>query len=88
MADSDSTKLWQFAGLGLEFATSLLVLGFVGWLIDTQAGTSPWGTLIGALLGLIAGLYLFIKRAQQALRQSRPADASGSSSASSRDTRP
>ncbi len=72
MADRDATSLWRFAGMGFELATALLVLGVIGWLIDTQAGTTPWGTLTGALLGLMGGLYLFVKRARDAMRDSRP----------------
>ena len=41
---------------GIEFAVSILVGGFFGWLIDYFAGTKPWGLLIGGCFGIAAGI--------------------------------
>jgi len=36
---------------------------FVGHWLDNRYGWYPWATLIGAMLGLAAGMYLLIKSA-------------------------
>ena len=41
---------------GVEFAVSILVGGFLGWLVDAFAGTKPWGLLIGGCFGIAAGI--------------------------------
>ena len=41
---------------GVEFSMSILVGGFLGWLIDYFAGTKPWGLLIGGCFGIAAGI--------------------------------
>lgn len=55
--------------VGLEFALPPLV----GWYADNRAGTLPWLTLLGVLLGFGTGMthILRIAREQQA-RQARP----------------
>lgn len=35
----------------------------VGWWLDRRFGWSPWGLIVGAMLGLVAGMYLLIKEA-------------------------
>lgn len=74
MADADPTSLWRFAHLGLEFAGALIVMAFLGWLVDGQLGTTPWGMLVGGLLGLAGGMYLFVQQARVALKQSSTAE--------------
>ncbi|MEX2673617.1 MAG: AtpZ/AtpI family protein [Phycisphaeraceae bacterium] len=54
---------WRLAHMGMEFAIAVLIVAFLGWLFDRSAGTEPWGLVIGAVLGTIGGLYLFIKEA-------------------------
>lgn len=37
----------------------------LGWLIDTYVlGSQPWGMIAGALLGMVAAIYLIVKRGQ------------------------
>jgi ATP synthase protein I len=52
-----------FGGLGL------------GWLFDHFAGTSPFGLIIGLLLGTIAAIYLVVKAASRMSDRSRSANA-------------
>ena len=59
---------WQLVPMGFELAGAVGVLIFFGWLFDRAAGTEPWGIVVGAVMGLAGGLYLFIK---QALQQNR-----------------
>lgn len=61
---------WRYAHLGLELAGAIIVLGLVGLWVDYRWGTGPWGVLGGVLVGAVGGLYLFIKDALAANRQS------------------
>jgi len=60
------------ASAGFEIAAAVGGFAALGWWIDRHRGTAPWGLLIGALLGLIGGLYNLIK---SALQQGRAAEA-------------
>lgn len=48
----------QFAGLGIQFAASILLFLFLGFWLDRQFGTTPWllilGTFVGAGVGTVA----------------------------------
>lgn len=57
--------------LGYEFSAAVGGFCFVGWLVDRFWETKPWGLLVGAILGLIGGLYNLIR---DALRMSREQD--------------
>lgn len=46
-----------------ELAAAILVGGFLGWLIDYWAGTSPWFLLIFLMLGTVAGFWNVYKLA-------------------------
>jgi ATP synthase protein I len=49
----EESQGWSIA---LEFVGAMLVGGFLGWFIDKQAGTGPWGLIMLLLLGFAAGL--------------------------------
>lgn len=73
MDERDRQRPWMaFASAGFEIAAAVGGFAALGWWIDRQRGTAPWGLLIGALLGLIGGLYNLIK---SALREGRAAEA-------------
>jgi ATP synthase protein I len=40
---------------------AIILLGGLGFGFDYWRGTSPWGVLIGLLLGLVVGFYELIK---------------------------
>lgn len=42
--------------VGFEFMGAVLAGIGIGWLIDGQFGTSPWGMLIGLFAGFVAGI--------------------------------
>ncbi len=42
--------------VGFEFMGAVLAGIGLGWLIDGQFGTSPWGTLVGLVSGFVAGI--------------------------------
>ena len=43
--------LARFAGLGIQFALTLVLLGALGWWLDSLLGTRPWLAVAGVLLG-------------------------------------
>ena len=45
------------AGAGYTLIGAILLLGAIGYGIDAWRGTSPWGLLIGLLLGIVVGMY-------------------------------
>lgn len=68
-AAPDRSALSMLHG-GVELVAAALLLGAVGWWLDGRYGTEPWGVLIGGGVGLTGGMYLFIKQALAANRQS------------------
>jgi F0F1-type ATP synthase assembly protein I len=62
---SDLSKL---SGIGFEFAAAVGGFTFAGYLWDRYFGTSPWGTLAGAILGLVGGMYNLIRQTMLATR--------------------
>ncbi len=46
----------QAMKLSSEFIAGVAVGAGIGWLIDSMAGTSPWGLIIFLLLGFAAGV--------------------------------
>lgn len=63
MADDDRTKGLRLAGVGLEFAAAVAGLTLLGAWIDRHYGSTPWGVLIGAGIGVIGGTYNLIRQA-------------------------
>jgi F0F1-type ATP synthase assembly protein I len=62
----------RYAGMGLELGGAVIGLTLLGLWIDYQFGTTPVGVLVGAGLGVIGGLYNFIKAALRLNRSSEP----------------
>lgn len=57
-----SPQLYQFAGLGLQFAVTILVFGALGYWLDTRLGTRPWLMIVGVFAGFAGGLLSLIRR--------------------------
>jgi F0F1-type ATP synthase assembly protein I len=57
------------AGAGFEIAAAVGGFAALGWWIDRRRGSAPWGLLIGALLGLVGGLYNLIRASLVAARK-------------------
>jgi F0F1-type ATP synthase assembly protein I len=55
------SNAYRFVGAGFSLAISILFCMWLGYLADKRWGSQPWGLLIGAFLGIGAGLYNFIK---------------------------
>jgi hypothetical protein len=63
------TGWYRYAGMGLELGGAIVGLTLAGVWVDHAFGTGPTGTIVGALLGVIGGMYNFIR---EALRLSAP----------------
>lgn len=52
--------------VGTDLLASLIVGGFLGWLLDSYVlDTTPWGVAIGLVLGLVAGIRNAYRAAQR-----------------------
>lgn len=61
MSDEKSPNWGRHLGTGLETAVGVGLGYFVGHWLGEKYHWEPWGSLVGAMLGLIAGAYLLIK---------------------------
>ena len=62
----------EFAGIGVQFALTILVFVFAGVWLDRRLGTSPWLVLICVFVGAAGGFYSMYRRV--ALAQRRDAE--------------
>lgn len=60
----------RFSGIGIEFAAAVAGFALVGYWIDRRYGSSPWGVLIGAVLGLLGGTYNLVRASLAAMKES------------------
>lgn len=60
-----------YLGLGLQIALSMAFFVGVGYAVDRWLGSSPWGLLIGAVLGMVGVFALIIRLSNQASAQQR-----------------
>jgi F0F1-type ATP synthase assembly protein I len=58
--------------MGLELAGAVVGFCLLGLWIDHRYDTGPYGTLICALLGVVGGMFNFIRQALQAVREQPP----------------
>ncbi len=54
--------------VGLELACVLLICVLLGHYLDTRFHSSPWGLLIGILLGVVGGGWLAYRMAMRVLK--------------------
>lgn len=53
---------WAYMGLGFELVVPIIAGVGLGYWADARWGTTPWITLAGALLGIVAGFLNFFRR--------------------------
>ena len=59
----------QFAGIGIQFAASILLFLYVGQWLDRKLGTSPWLLIAGVFLGAGASFYSMYRKLMRATKQ-------------------
>lgn len=64
----------QFAGVGLQFALTIVVFAFAGIWLDKHLGTSPWLVILGVFVGAAAGFFSIYR---QLMNAGRPRDDEG-----------
>ena len=55
-----------YLGLGVQIAASMALFAGLGYAIDRWLGTSPWGILAGAALGMVGIFVLIVRVAREA----------------------
>lgn len=53
---------------GLALAGSVIFLLFIGWILDSFFGTSPWCLVGGIVVGSILGFYQFFRLTSKILK--------------------
>jgi F0F1-type ATP synthase assembly protein I len=74
----------EFAGIGIQFAVTLLVFAFAGVWLDSRLGTSPWFILVSVFVGAAGGFYSMYRRVTAAQRKSKDVVAQGQSGGGTR----
>ncbi|MEZ5330763.1 MAG: AtpZ/AtpI family protein [Thermoanaerobaculia bacterium] len=65
---ADSSKSWtRVAGLGFELAAAVGGFALFGWWIGDWLGNAKIGLLVGAVLGIVGGLYNLVRTSLIAL---------------------
>lgn len=71
--ESEDAKLaraaGRYAGVGLQFAASIVVFLYAGQWVDRRFGTAPWGVLAGVFVGASAAFYSIYRRLMADLRR-------------------
>ena len=58
----EGTSITRFAGVGLQFALSILVFVYAGQWLDRKLGTAPWLLLAGVFIGAGGSFYSMYRR--------------------------
>src|SRR5258708_39916741 len=61
-ADTGAISPSHFAGLGLQFAVSILVFLYIGQWLDRKLGTAPWLLIVGVFLGAELSFYSMYRK--------------------------
>lgn len=61
MAGKDDNGWVKGLGLGFEVAAGMGLGAAIGYWWDKHHASSPWGVLVGLLVGGVAGTYLLVK---------------------------
>jgi F0F1-type ATP synthase assembly protein I len=59
----------EFAGIGVQFALTILVFVFIGVWLDRRFGTSPWLLLVCVFVGAAGGLFSMVRTDTAAQRR-------------------
>jgi F0F1-type ATP synthase assembly protein I len=67
-------KWVRYSSLGIELGAAVALPTILGAWADRRWDTGPWGLLVGLCLGLVGGLYRFIRSSLAAMREAATAD--------------
>ena len=59
--NSDSGSSMKHSEAGFEFIIGLAVMTGIGYLVDYNIGSEPWGMLVGLFLGMASGTYRLVR---------------------------
>jgi len=59
----------EFAGVGVQFAATILVFTFAGVWLDKRLGTSPWLLLLFVFIGAGGGFYSIYRKVVMAQKR-------------------
>ncbi len=65
------TAAGPYLGLGAQIGGSMALFCGLGYVVDRWLGTSPWGILVGAMLGMAGIVALLVRLAREADRKKR-----------------
>jgi F0F1-type ATP synthase assembly protein I len=71
MPRDQAPKAGPMLASGFEMAVGVAVGYFAGRWLGNRYGWEPWASLVGAMIGLIAGAYLLIKEVNRAEERER-----------------
>lgn len=63
----------KYAGIGLQFAASVVLFLYLGQWLDRRFGTGPWGVLVGVLVGASAAFYSMYRKLMTDLERTEKA---------------
>ncbi len=58
----------RYSGVGVELASAVAGFAAVGCWIDRSYDSPPWGVVVGAVLGMIGGMYNLIRTSLKAFK--------------------
>lgn len=61
LPSSHDRDLARYAGLGFQFAATMVVFAGAGWWLDSTLDTSPWCLLAGCLLGSVGATVALVR---------------------------
>ena len=64
----------RYAGLGVQFAGTLVVFGAIGWWLDGKLGTEPWLMVAGIFVGFFGAMISIVKQVPPASKPSKTKD--------------
>lgn len=76
----------EFAGVGLQFASVILIFTALGVWLDRTLGSSPWFLIVCVFVGAAGGFFSIYRKAVAAQRRDAEQRGGGSSSGGSGST--
>ena len=59
------TRAGPAAAASYTLIGAIILLGGIGYAVDSWQGTAPWGLVIGLLLGIVVGFYELVTMTQK-----------------------